>query len=114
MERRHTASEFAGFEQRKSPRIYIAFPVKVKGQDAAGRAFEVETVVDDLSTGGLYVRIDRMVPKGAKLQFVISLATRLTRNERVAQVTADGVVLRSSPQPDGKCGLGVRFTHYRA
>ena len=42
---------------RTKPRINASFTAKVRGVDARGKAFEVDVVVENLSAGGLYVRL---------------------------------------------------------
>jgi hypothetical protein len=105
--------DYRGQEQRKQQRIYEPFPAKIAGKGPGGDSFEAETLLDDLSAGGLYTRLDRHIDTGAKLSFEIRLA-RAESHENVGQrVAAEGVVLRSEPQPDGRCGIAVRFTRYK-
>jgi len=42
---------------RQKPRIEFPFPVLVRGTDAEGERFEVETAFGFLSASGLYVRL---------------------------------------------------------
>jgi len=105
--------DYRGQEQRKQPRIYEPFPAKVAGKGREGDPFEAETLLDDLSTGGLYMRLDRHIGTGAKLFVELRLAPAPSRENVGQRVAAECVVLRSEPQPDGRCGLAVRFTHYK-
>ena len=47
----------SGVERRQHSRLSEPFPVLVRGVDAGGEAFESNTVLDDFSAGGLYVRL---------------------------------------------------------
>ena len=47
----------SGGERRQHPRLSEPFPVLVRGVDAYGEALEINTVLDDFSAGGLYVRL---------------------------------------------------------
>lgn len=42
----------SGIEQRRHPRLYEPFPTQVHGVDAGGEAFDINTVLDNLSAGG--------------------------------------------------------------
>lgn len=100
-------------ERRNKIRIYEPFPAKVSGVDQAGKPFEVETALDNLSSGGLYVRLLREVEQGAELSVVVRLSRDASEKVMAPRVSARGVVLRSEPQSDGRRGLAVRLTRYR-
>src|SRR5918993_1360593 len=61
-------------ERRKKARVAVPFRATVQGGDAAGVPFEALTVADNLSAGGLYLRIMREVREGANLLINLSLA----------------------------------------
>jgi len=98
-------------ERRKQPRLCVSFPVTVRGVDARGEAFEVSAVLDNVSAGGLYVRLGRLLEPGVKLFAVVRLA--LMPGVAAPCVAVRGIVLRAESQPDGSCGVGVRFTRHR-
>lgn len=54
-------------ERRAKPRVAIPFQARVSGRDRAGTPFELTTTVDNLSHGGLYLRIARDVCVGSRL-----------------------------------------------
>ena len=99
-------------EDRTKPRIFDPFPVTVKGVDANGETFEFETVIDNLSSGGLYLRLTRCVDPGVELRLVIRLSTAPTDDRTAWSVVATGVVLRAEPKPGGTCGVAVGFTRH--
>ena len=73
-------------ERRKHPRIYEPFRVKVSGTDAAGQKFQTETALDNLSAGGLYVRLPWNVQQGSKLFIVVQMSTANKESVPVARV----------------------------
>lgn len=100
-------------ERRTKVRITEPFPAKVRGVDEAGEAFEIETTLDNLSSGGLYMRLLREIEPGSELSVVVRLSTSRSDRVRAPRVSARGVVLRSVPEPDGMRGLAVMLTRYR-
>src|SRR5262245_29330904 len=61
----------AGAERRRHPRLRKPFPATVRGVDAYGESFEADTVLDNLSAGGLYLRLGRCVKQKTKLFVII-------------------------------------------
>lgn len=97
-------------ERRSKPRIYDPFPVTVQGVDASGEAFKFKTVIDNLSAGGLYLRLTRCVEQGMMLSASIRLSTAPAHEMPAPHVTMHGVVLRTELKPSGACGVALAFT----
>ena len=113
MESRSSASAgYAGEDRRRKPRIQEPFPAKVRGIDWRGDPFEVEALLDNLSAGGLYLRVNRRMEAGVRLFIFFRLATRLTPEAKGLRVAARSRVLRSEPQHDGACGVAVAFERH--
>ena len=106
-------TEDDGTERRSALRIELPFPATVRGVDAAGERFKLDSVLDNLSTHGLYVRLPRRVEPGARLLVVVRLSLIPDLEVPAATVALRGVVLRSEPQPDGRWGLAVQFDRHR-
>jgi c-di-GMP-binding flagellar brake protein YcgR len=100
-------------ERRQKPRIDIPFSARVSGLDANGQAFETNSVLDNFSAGGLYLRMARSLKQGAELLVLVELPTALAGDEGATQIEAQGVILRAEPQPNGGCGVAVAFTKHR-
>jgi len=100
-------------ERRNKPRIDLPFAAKVRGVDANGDAFEMESVLDNFSAGGLYLRMARDLKQGAELLVLVELPIAAAENSRASQIEAQGVILRAEPQADGGCGVAVAFTKHR-
>jgi len=102
-----------GAERRSMPRIELPFPATVRGVDRHGERFRLETVLDNLSAKGLYLRIARPVEPGATLFIVVRLAASLDQWTIGPGVAARGSVLRADLRPGGVCGLAVAFRRHR-
>jgi len=99
-------------DRRRKPRIDEPFAARVRGVDGRGNSFEAEAVLDNLSAGGLYMRLKRHVGEGLQLFVFLQLATRLMPETKGLRIAAHGRVVRSEPQPDGACGVAVVFERY--
>jgi hypothetical protein len=102
-----------GLERRSKPRICELFPVTVYGVDGNGEAFETTSVLDNLSTDGLYMRISQSVQPGATLSIVIQFAAGPIKGELTTRVVTYGVVLRSELRSIGECGVAIKFSRYQ-
>ena len=99
-------------ERRAGARVQLPFPVTVRGIDAIGEPLDIDTVLDNVSRGGLYVRIPRRIEPGAQLAVGIRVSGPCEEGP-AARVATRGVVLRVESKPDGDHGLAVEFTRYR-
>src|SRR5215467_9263386 len=98
-------------ERRKKPRISTPFPTRVRGTNINGEAFEAESVLDNFSSGGLYLRLSHRVMEQAKLEFLIRMSG--LGNGPAPTVEARGIVLRAEAKAGGILGLAVKLTHQR-
>ena len=96
-------------ERRAKLRINHPFPTKVWGTDATGQAFEVDCVLDNLSSTGLYLRLPRQIKLGAELSVIIRFLHQ-GRDGAVAHLL--GQVLRDEPQSDGHHGLALAIKEH--
>lgn len=110
--RAHGATRGTRPERRGKFRIQRPFPASVTGVDCNGGSFAVETELDNLSSGGLYVRLNRRVPMAAELSFVVRFPSAPDADGTGMHIAACGIVRRVDPGPGGTCGLGVEFTRY--
>ena len=102
-----------GIERRSKPRICEFFPVTVYGVDGNGDAFETASVLDNLSSDGLYMRIGQSIQPGATLSIIIQFANGLLKGEPTARVVIYGVVLRAELTPGGAFGIAIKFSRYQ-
>src|SRR3712207_5904572 len=91
-----------GVERRRQPRLYEPFPALVRGVDAgSSEPFRAGTVLDNLSTSGLYLRLAQKVAPATNLSIVTRLSNAPPDEARGAVVAIKGVVQRAEPQSDG-------------
>lgn len=98
-------------ERRRYTRLYEPLPVRVRATDVGGEAFEIQTVLDNFSAGGLYVRLAQQVELGARLLAVVRLAAAPAAPP--LRIAVRGIVRRVELQPDNQWGVGVQFTRHR-
>ena len=107
------SATFKRAERRIKSRLQGPFPVTVRGVGVGGEAFEIEAVLDDLSAGGLHIRLKQSVSLGE----VIFLVARLTHAQLpevcVPRVALRSLVLRSELQLDGSFGVAAAILHHR-
>src|SRR5438128_1397838 len=97
-----------GGERRRHPRRSGPSPGRVRGVDVQGEAFELNTVLESFSAGGLYVRLRWRVAPGARLFAVVRITLAL--DPTIAGPR--GRVVRVEPQPEGQWGVGMQFTRH--
>jgi hypothetical protein len=100
-------------ERRRTPRLVASFPAAVVGAGAAGGAFELSTELDNISAGGLYLRLGRRVETGATLLVVVHLCAAGRETRDTARVAIDGLVLRADAHAGGRYGLAIKITNHR-
>jgi hypothetical protein len=100
-------------ERRRKPRIFEYFPVKVRGVDASGEAFELDATIDNLSAGGLYMRLTRRMEANGRLFIVIHLSAAFTDKISAPRIAVRGRVVRAEQQSSGTYGLAIAFTRHR-
>ncbi|MDQ3648711.1 MAG: PilZ domain-containing protein [Acidobacteriota bacterium] len=104
-----TFSSGAWAERRSKPRVQIPFPARVHGVDTRGEQFETETILDNLSARGFFLRMLPSVEAGARLTVVISLISAANDKESAPRVQMDGTVLRVEEVAGGVCGVAATF-----
>ncbi|HET9221012.1 MAG TPA: PilZ domain-containing protein [Roseiflexaceae bacterium] len=107
-----TQSRYIGQDRRKYQRIETPFPATVRGVDIGARRFEENTVLDNLSSRGLHLRLARPVQQGTKLFVLIRLSSAST-NDPTGFIALHGVVLRVDARPGSVFRIAVRFTRHR-
>lgn len=100
-------------ERRRRPRIYECFPAKVRGKDSGGERFDIDTVLDNISSEGLYVRLARDTEIGSDMFVVVRLSSADSGQVFAPRVAIHGEVLRREPQADGSYGVAIGFHHRR-
>ena len=106
-------------DRRRKVRICELFPTKIKGADPQGNLYEIDTVLENLSASGLYVRMAQKVQEGDKLSIRIKLPPVSEVGAPGLNVLTEGDVLRVDCLESDSFGVAVvftrsvRFTRYR-
>ncbi len=100
-------------ERRHNQRICVPFPARVRAVDLSGEAFQADTVLDNISAGGVYMRLARPVKLGGRVFVVVRLSTNREEKERVPRLAMLGTAVRVEPQAGGHCGVAVVSTGTR-
>jgi PilZ domain-containing protein len=95
--------------QRSERRISVRLPLRVRGKDARGFAFEEDTASENLCRSGAAFRTRFDVAIGSNLEIRIPLQSAAARREENDFETQGRVVHVSPSQPDGERVVGVQF-----
>lgn len=96
-------------ERRRAARIAHPFKVTVYGADGAGKSYEFETVLENISSGGLCVKLPELF-EGAELLVVCRLAQSPGGASPAPLVALHGTVVRTEERPLGGWGHALKFT----
>ena len=102
---------FAGGERRSRPRLAGAFNATVHGVNAQGMAFQLDTVLTNISAAGLYFWSAQRVEVGTALLVVSRLMNGVGAGLPAPLVALRGVIVRTDQQRV-LCGVAVKITHH--
>ena len=97
-------------ERRHKARINEPFPARIWGVDSGDLPFNVDGVVDNISSTGLYLKTPRAVDKGSQVRLIVHL---LSGPSSGVTASVQGQILRSELQADGKYGLAIAISKHR-
>ncbi|HKY05633.1 MAG TPA: hypothetical protein VJQ56_12125 [Blastocatellia bacterium] len=86
---------------------------KVRGIGATRQRFVEHTIVENLSSSGLYMKLEQEVSPETRLLIVLQMLFPNAGQDIVLFIALSGVVLRSEPHPDDAFGVAIRFSKYR-
>ena len=92
---------------RSERRISVRLPLRVRGKDSRGFAFEEDTNSENLCRSGVAFRTRFDVAIGGSLE--IRIPNRAMRRQEADFETQGQVVHVSAPELDGEKLVGVRF-----
>src|SRR6266498_3471397 len=90
-------ARYTGHERRISSRIQTPFPVIVRGVEVNEQPFEEHTILDNLSSCGLYLPLTRRVRQGIRLLVLIRCSVSHDADAAVAWIELHGMVSRTGP-----------------
>ena len=97
-------------ERRGKARIKEPFPARIWGVDSGDLPFNVDCVLDNISSTGLYLRMSKPVNVGRDVRLIVHFVSGPTTG---ATASIQGQVLRKELQQDGSHGLAVRIDKHR-
>jgi hypothetical protein len=100
-------------ERRRSLRIAVPFPVRVRGLSPCGKRLEFETELENLSAGGMLLRSSFDIRDWQNLTLVMRLSLSSDPAAPAPMVAARARFLRTEAYADRRAGYAVAFTHHR-
>jgi hypothetical protein len=97
-------------ERRRHPRVHLPFPASVEGVSDAGESFRVQTILDDMSVDGIYLRLTDRVAEGAEVCVTARFSVVADKGLVVRLV---GKVVRVEPKPGGAFGVAMEVEKRR-
>ena len=99
-------------DRRIKPRVSCDYPVIIEGYDDAGKKYNENAKLANLSASGLFMKANRNIENGSKLSVTILLTSELIDPD-TPKLATNGIVVRTEPQIDGTCGVAIKFNNYR-
>ncbi len=92
--------------------MVCSYAAIVRGKDLEGKRFEEHARVINLSSGGVYMLLNRAIPVGEDLTVRIALPTG-SLSLGSSKLATSGTVMRGEPKTSGFFGIAVKFNRYR-
>jgi hypothetical protein len=99
-------------ERRFSSRLDVVYPARLWGSDPNGGTWIEDAIACNISSGGVYLKVPRMIERQAHLSIAVRLSTA-PPGEPALRLVARGVVLRTQRRRDGYCEAAIEFTRRR-
>ena len=100
-------------DRRRRVRIYDPFPAMVRGVDASGATFLSRTIIDNISTDGVYLRLMRATRAPNKGLYRRPALQRRGGGRAPDATASRGEVVRVEPRLGGACGFAVSIKNNR-
>jgi hypothetical protein len=100
-------------DRRRNLRITAPFPVSVRGISSAGKRLEFETELENLGSGGLFMRAQHDIREWKNLTLIMRLSLASNPEIPAPVVAARAKILRAERQSDGRVAFAVAFTKRR-
>jgi|SRR5215471_6009366 len=98
-------------DRRSKPRLALPLPVSVRGRDARGKPFVIDTLLENISADGAYIRMPSCPALGTAVRVLVRFSTS-SDISKGARVAAHGAVVRIEEHKLGY-GVAVRFTNHK-
>jgi hypothetical protein len=97
-------------ERRHKARIKEPFPARIWGVDSGDLPFNVDCVVDNIISTGLYLRVSKLVDAGSEVRLIVHLLHGPTSG---VTASLQGRVVRTQSQADGRHGLAIAISKHK-
>jgi len=97
-------------ERRRKPRLKEPFPARVWGVDSGDLPFNVDCLLDNISSTGLYLRLPKLVDAGSEVRLIVHLLHGPTSG---VTASLQGRVVRTESQADGRHGLAIAISKHK-
>jgi len=97
-------------ERRQKGRIREPFPARIWGIDSGNLPFNVDCVLDNMSSTGLYLKMMRPVDVGSEVRLIVHLLSGPTTG---STASLQGKILRDELLADGRHGLAIAISKHR-
>jgi hypothetical protein len=97
-------------ERRRKARIKEPFPARIWGVDSGDLPFNVDCVVDNISSTGLYLRVPKLVDDGSEVRLIVHLLHGPTSG---VTASLQGRIVRTESQADGRYGLAIAISKHK-
>jgi hypothetical protein len=99
-------------ERRLKPRCKCDYPARVRGQDENGKSYQADGRAINLSRNGVYLIVNRDIPKGMELSIRIALPTG-SLELGTSKLVLRGTVVRGEFHSETTYGKAIKFDGYR-
>ena len=100
------------FERRLRPRCKCDYSARIRGRDEDGNLFQVDGKATNLSRNGVYLIVNRDIPKGMELSIRIAFPTG-SLELGTSKLVVRGTVVRGELFSEKTYGIAVKFDKYR-
>jgi len=100
-------------ERRRSLRITVPFPVRVRGISPTGKRLEFETEIENLGANGLLLHSVHDIRNWRNLTMVMRLSLAADSAAPAPIVAARAKILRTEPRGERRASYAVAFTRRR-
>jgi len=97
-------------ERRANPRIAEPFPARAWAVDAADEPFNLDCVIGNISSSGIYLHMPRVMKLGSDISLVVQL---LIGPSKGAATAVYGTVVRDEPHEDGQHGIAIAINKHK-
>jgi hypothetical protein len=86
------------------------FPARIWGIDSGDLPFNVDCILDNISSTGIYLKLARPVDVGSEVRLIVHLLSGPTTG---STASVQGKILRDELLADGRHGLAIAISKHR-